>query len=137
MNDEIKNVFSLFFDDTPITIHLIDTSRGDADFRATFIIETAVGSKYVLKLADNDFTFPEKICVWQRTVEEYRKLGYFCPRIFRDKSGYFPIVDYIGDTDARHTQRSLHRSARSKTDFRTTSVRTRHCMTGISGTSGG
>ena len=66
MNDEIKNVFSLFFDDTPITIHLIDTSRGDADFRATFIIETAVGSKYVLKLADNDFTFPEKISVWQR-----------------------------------------------------------------------
>ena len=70
MNDDTKNVFSLFFDETPITDHLIDTSRGDADFRATFIIETAAGSKYALKLADNDFTFPEKISVWQRTVEE-------------------------------------------------------------------
>lgn len=104
MNDEIKNVFSLFFDDTPITDHLIDTSRGDADFRATFIIETAVGSKYVLKLADNDFTFPEKISVWQRTVEEYRKLGYFCPRIFRDKSGHFPIVDYRGHRCAAYAE---------------------------------
>ena len=104
MNDEIKNVFSLFFDDTPITDHLIDTSRGDADFRATFIIETAVGSKYVLKLADNDFTFPEKISVWQRTAEEYRKLGYFCPRIFRDKSGYFPIVDYRGHRCAAYAE---------------------------------
>lgn len=104
MNDDIKNVFSLFFDDTPITDHLIDTSRGDSDFRATFIIETAVGSKYVLKLADNDFTFPEKISVWQRTVEEYRKLGYFCPRIFRDKSGYFPIVDYRGHRCAAYAE---------------------------------
>ncbi|MBQ1410993.1 MAG: phosphotransferase [Oscillospiraceae bacterium] len=104
MNDEIKNVFSLFFDDTPITIHLIDTSRGDADFRATFIIVTVVGSKYVLKLADNDFTFPEKISVWQRTAEEFRKLGYFCPRIFRDKSGYFPIVDYRGRRCAAYAE---------------------------------
>ena len=104
MNDDINNVFSLFFDDTPITDHLIDTSRGDADFRATFIIETAAGSKYVLKLADNDFTFPEKISVWQRTVEEYRKLGYFCPRIFRDKSGYFPIVDYRGHRCAAYAE---------------------------------
>ena len=96
MNDEIKEVFSLFFDDTPITAHLIDTSRGDSDFRATFIIETDTGSKCVLKLADNDFTFPEKIAVWQRTVEEYRKLGYYCPKMMRDKSGLFPTVDYHG-----------------------------------------
>lgn len=96
MDNEINCVFSLFFDDTPTTAHLVDTSRGDADFRATFIVETAQGGKFVLKLADNDFTFPEKISVWQRTVEEYRKLGYYCPRVFRDKSGNFPMIDYYG-----------------------------------------
>lgn len=96
MNEEFKNAFSLFFDDEPIDIHLIDTSRGDSDFRATFIVETNSGGKYVLKLADNDFTFPEKISVWQRTADEYRKLGYYCPRIFCDKSGIFPFVDYNG-----------------------------------------
>ncbi len=96
MDDEIKKVFSLFFDDVPAAFHRIDTSRGETDFRATFIVETAPGGKYVLKLADNDFTFPEKISVWQRTAEEYRKLGYYCPRIFQDKSGRFPVVDYGG-----------------------------------------
>ena len=96
MDDELNSLFSLFFDDTPLAVREIDTSRGDADFRATFIMDTDGGKKLVLKLADNDFTFPEKIAVWQRTVEEYRKLGYFCPRIFRDKSGAFPLVDFRG-----------------------------------------
>jgi hypothetical protein len=104
MHEEIKEIFSLFFDDTPNEVRLIDTSRGDADFRATFIIGTSLGSKYVLKLADNDFTFPEKISVWQRTAEEYRKLGYYCPRIFRDKSGQFPMVDYNGHRCAAYAE---------------------------------
>ena len=96
MDEEIKNIVSLFFDDAPTALREIDTSRGDADFRVTVLVDTASGGKYVVKLADNDFTFPEKIAVWQRTVEEYRKLGYYCPRIFRDKAGQFPIVDYHG-----------------------------------------
>ena len=96
MENEIGDIFSLFFDDTPVAARCIDTSRGDADFRATFIVDTASGGKAVLKLADNDFTFPEKIAVWQRTVEEYRALGYYCPQISRDKSAHFPMVDYKG-----------------------------------------
>ena len=55
MNDEIKSVFSLFFDGAPIAAREIDTSRGDADFRATFIVERPAGGKVVIKLADNDF----------------------------------------------------------------------------------
>ena len=104
MENEIGDIFSLFFDDTPVAARRIDTSRGDADFRATFIVDTASGGKAVLKLADNDFTFPEKIAVWQRTVEEYRALGYYCPRIFRDKSGHFPTVDYKGHSCAAHAE---------------------------------
>ena len=115
MNDQIKKVFSLFFDDMPITEHLIDTSRGDTDFRTTVIIETIKGSKYVLKLADNDFTFPEKIAVWQRTVEEYRKLGYYCPRIYRDKSGCFPVVAYSGHRCAAYAEEfAPYRSAEDR-----------------------
>jgi hypothetical protein len=104
MNDDIMNLIPMFFDGKPIAAHLIDTSRGNTDFRATFIVEMASGSKVVLKLADNDFTFPEKISVWQRTVEEYRKLGYYCPRILRDKSGHFPIVDYRGHRCAAYAE---------------------------------
>ena len=104
MDDEIKSVFSLFFDDAPLAAREIDTSRGDADFRATFTVERVAGGKAVIKLADNDFTFPEKIAVWQRTVEEYRKLGYFCPRIFRDKTGTFPLVDFRGHRCAAYAE---------------------------------
>jgi hypothetical protein len=104
MNAEIEKLFALFFDDTPIAVQRIDTSRGDADFRATFLVETASGGKYVLKLADNDFTFPGKIAVWQRTVEEYRKLGYYCPRIFCDRAGRFPWVEFEGHRCAAYAE---------------------------------
>ncbi len=96
MDEELKRAFSLFFDDDPASVQTIDTSRGDTDYRSTFIIETDTGIRHVLKLADNDFTFPEKITVWQRTVGEYRKLGYYCPRIIPDKSGSFPTIDFHG-----------------------------------------
>lgn len=96
MDDACKHIFALFFDDAPVAVQTIDTGRGDDDFRKTFLIETDAGRKVVLKLADNDFTFPEKIAVWQRTVLEYRKLGYDCPRILADKTGAFPVVDFCG-----------------------------------------
>ncbi len=96
MNTEIASFFALFFDVAPNAVKTIDTSRGVDDFRAAFIVETEEGKKYVLKLAENDFTFPEKINVWRRTAEEYRKLGYYCPEIHPDKTGSFPLVDYAG-----------------------------------------
>lgn len=104
MNDELRNVYSRFFAEIPASARLIDTSRGESDFRATFIIETDEGTKYVLKLAENDFTFPEKIAVWQRTAEEYRRMGYYCPRILRDMSGSFPVVDYRGHRCAAYAE---------------------------------
>ena len=104
MNDKINRVFSMFFDDSPMAVQEIDTSRGETDFRTAFIVGTAAGGKYVLKLADNDFTFPEKIAVWKRTVEEYRRLGYYCPEIFPDKAGGFPLVDFRGHRCAAYAE---------------------------------
>ena len=104
VDDDVKYVFSLFFDAEPVSARMIDTSRGESDFRATFIVETDAGGKYVLKLADNDFTFPEKIAVWQRTVNEYRKLGYFCPLIFCDKTGNFPVARFRGHRCAAYAE---------------------------------
>ena len=94
----IAEVFSRFFDGAPASADIIDTTRGDGDFRVTFIVTTEAGERYVLKFASNDFTFPERIRAWQRTAEEYRALGYYCPQIFCDKSGGFPTVEYKGNT---------------------------------------
>ncbi|WP_028509067.1 hypothetical protein [Ruminococcus sp. NK3A76] len=93
---EIQDIFSLFFDETIISCRLINTSINDSDLRETVIAKTASGSRWVIKLADNDFTFPERIKVWQRTVQEYLDLGYYCPKILCDKTGTFPAIEYKG-----------------------------------------
>ncbi len=92
----MPRIFDLFFDGTPVSVRTINTSIDDNDFRETVIVTTESGERYVIKLADNDFTFPEKIRMWQRTAEEYRTLGYYCPGILCDKTGNFPTVDYNG-----------------------------------------
>ena len=94
VDQEIIDVYSLFFDGTPVSAKLIDTSREEEDFRNTFIIETGDGNRVVLKITANEFTFPEKIRMWARTVDEYRNLGYYCPKIFCDKKGGFPVIRY-------------------------------------------
>ena len=96
MDETIKSIFTTFFDEEAVNAQIIETSRGEDDFRQTVIIDTDRGNKLVLKLADNDFTFPGKVAVWQRTAEEYQRLGYYCPKIYADKSGCFPVVSYHG-----------------------------------------
>ena len=92
VDQEIIDIFSLFLDETPVSAELIDTSRGEEDFRNTYIIGTAEGNRIVLKITANEFTFPEKIRMWARTIDEYRGLGYYCPKIFCDKNGGFPVI---------------------------------------------
>ena len=96
MEAEINSIFTLFFEGNPIKAQIIDTSRGEGDFRTVLIIETDSMNRCVIKLAENDFTSPDRIAVWERTANEYRRLGCWCPRIFRDKTGGFPTIEYRG-----------------------------------------
>ncbi|MDE7429348.1 MAG: aminoglycoside phosphotransferase family protein [Lachnospiraceae bacterium] len=93
---EQNSIFQLFYDSKPISFETINTSLGDSDFREVVIAKTASDETYIIKLADNDFTFPDKINMWRRTVKEYRRLGYYCPAIIPDKTGNFPSVQYKG-----------------------------------------
>lgn len=104
MQTEITKIFSLFFDEPPIEVRTIETSRDEDDFRTAVVVNTEAGNKYVLKLAENDFTFPEKIDVWRRTAEAYREFGYYCPKIFADKTGRFPVVDFCGHKCAAYVE---------------------------------
>ncbi|MBE6984805.1 MAG: hypothetical protein E7434_04180 [Ruminococcaceae bacterium] len=95
-NKEVICIFQLFFDKLPYQYKTKNTSRSDTDFREAIIAPWRSGEKYVIKLSENDFTFPEKIETWKRCAEEYRKLGYYCPMIFPSKQGDFPTVAYKG-----------------------------------------
>ena len=93
---KIEEIISLFFDERAEIWDTKDTSHGEKDFREAVFIRTESGNKFVIKLADNDFTFAEKIKMWQRCAEEYRSVGYYTPAILKSKSGDFPIVQYKG-----------------------------------------
>ena len=92
----IRELYARFFDGDPVSYESIETGVSEDDYRKTAIVTSANGEKVVLKIVSNDFTFPEKIRMWKRTIEEYRDLGYYCPEIFCDKSGDFPMIDYRG-----------------------------------------
>lgn len=93
---DIDNVFSLFSDSNPINYEIINTSHGEWDFREVIIVTWETKEKLVIKLADNEFTFQEKIKMWKQCVKEHRKLGYYCPNIFPTKNGDYPTVAYKG-----------------------------------------
>ena len=96
LDDKVLEVVALFSTKRAVNVQTINTSHGDVDFRETHLVMFDDGKRLVVKLADNDFTFPEKIQIWQKTVEEYRQRGYYCPAIFSDIRGTFPIIEYKG-----------------------------------------
>lgn len=66
---ETAAIFGMFFDGTPVSCRTVSTGGDADDFRETLITETASGGRYVIKLAENDFTCPEKIAMRQRTAD--------------------------------------------------------------------
>lgn len=93
-NPQLRQIFELFLDKPPIEFEIKSTSRGDNDFREAVIVKCTSGEKYVIKIADNDFTNPKRIKIWKRCSEEYRRLSYYCPAILPAKNGSYPIVLY-------------------------------------------
>lgn len=94
-SDEAKAI-GLFFDDEPVGYDIMELSRGDNDFREVIIAEWASGERYVIKLADNAFTSPGRLAVWERCAEEHRRLGYYCPAFISTKNGVSPVITYKG-----------------------------------------
>lgn len=94
MEPKVESIVSLFFDEKPVSYEIKNTSHGENDFREALIVQLESGVKYVLKLADNDFTSEDRIRIWQRCSEDYRRLGYYTPAIISSKSGGFPTVRY-------------------------------------------
>ncbi len=116
IDTETAEIYGRFFDGKPVKADVVETSRDEHDFRHTLIITDETGLRRVIKLADNDFTFPDKIRVWQRAVTEYRRLGYYCPLIFADRTGDFPTVGYKGRSCTAYAEEfSRFRTAEDRT----------------------
>lgn len=90
---EVNDVVRLFSKYTPKNIEIKNTSHGDDDFRETLIVDFGK-VKMVIKLSANGFTDEKHLILWERIADEYRNLGYYCPRFIRALDGTFPIVPY-------------------------------------------
>lgn len=92
LND--TEIINLFFNKPVVSCEIKNTSHGEIDFREAMIVQLVSGEKFVIKLADNSFTFPDRIRMWQKCAADYRRLGYYAPKIYADKTGEFPVVRY-------------------------------------------
>lgn len=91
---DIRSALSWLTSQPPVQIKKLEIKNVQKDFRAAFAVTLLSGEKYVLKLAENAFTDREHIKMWQRTSEEYSRLGAYCPKILlpgagNDKQEYF------------------------------------------------
>ena len=100
---EIGEIIGLFTEAPPSEFEIIETGHGEDDFREAVILRwekgvlpPELGERMVIKLASNGFTGPERIAMWERLAEEYRRRGYWCPRFLRTRTGDYPWVEYKG-----------------------------------------
>lgn len=89
MNDcDVKKVISLFHGDAPVSYETKTVRDAENDKRFVIFV-TANDKKYVIKLACNTFTFPERINGAAWLTEEYLKLGCYSPRYLKSLGGYY------------------------------------------------
>lgn len=77
---------TLYYDTEMIDIEAKDSSRGDSDFRKAYIVNDGE-SKIVIKYFSNHFSNQNRILGWFQLMEEYRKIGLYCPNIIPNRYG--------------------------------------------------
>lgn len=88
---KLNEIFLLYSDCLPVKYEIKDTSHGEDDFRQAVIAEWE-DQKLVIKITCNDFTTPDRIDCWKDTIEAYRQLGFYCPKIIKNRNGQYSEV---------------------------------------------
>ena len=77
---------TLYYDTEVTDVEIKDSSHGDIDFRKAYIVNDG-SSKIVIKYFSNSFSSQKRIMGWFRLMDEYRKLGLYCPAIIPNRHG--------------------------------------------------
>ena len=64
-----------------------DTSRGEADQRRMITARCPDGRMLAVKAAKNSFTTPQRVQAWAALMEQYNRLGIYCPRMVPNRQG--------------------------------------------------
>ena len=90
----IHPIVSMFTDEKVTEIKKHYSSHGEEDHRCTLFLRLISGRRFIIKLAANSFSTPERLDMWRRCCETYRENGYYCPQILPALSGDFPYVSF-------------------------------------------
>lgn len=77
---------SLYYDSEVSDVKTLDLCRGDDDYRKVYIVDDG-HQKLVIKYLSNTFSDKHRIEGWFRLMDEYRKIGIYCPRIIPNLNG--------------------------------------------------
>ena len=88
---EINKMIAFFHTEEPVSCKWEDTWTEDEDSRTIVFAEYPEG-KYVIKAAANDFTTTERVAGWVEMINNFRKMGYYCPMLRKSRNGNYAEV---------------------------------------------
>ena len=88
----------LYFDTEVSPVKILNLCRGDDDYRKVYIVDDG-RRKLVIKHLSNNFSDRRRIEGWFRLMEEYRKIGLYCPSVVPNLNGELLHCDTLDGRD--------------------------------------
>ena len=85
---------SLYYDTEVLHVKTLDLCRGDDDYRKVYISDDGQ-RKLVIKYLSNTFSNQRRIKGWFKLMEEYRKIGLYCPAVVPNRNGELLHCDEV------------------------------------------
>ena len=89
---------SLYYDTEVTIVKTLDLCRGDDDYRKVYIVDDG-NRKIVIKYLSNTFSDRRRIEGWFALMNEYRKIGLYCPNIVPNLNGELLHCDTMDGRD--------------------------------------
>lgn len=89
---------SLYYDAEPTDVKTLDLCRGEDDYRKVYIADDG-HRKLVVKHLSNTFSDRRRIEGWFALMNEYRKIGLYCPAVVPNRYGELLHCDNSGGRD--------------------------------------
>lgn len=82
----VEYPIDLYYETEVSPFKTLDLCRGDDDYRKVYFVDDG-HRKLVIKHLSNTFSDRRRIEGWFRLMEEYRKIGLYCPAVVPDLAG--------------------------------------------------
>lgn len=94
----VEYPISLYYDTEVSDVKTLDLCRGDDDYRKVYIVDDG-HRKLVIKYLSNTFSDKRRIEGWFKLMDEYRKIGLYCPAVVPNRNGELLHCDTVDGRD--------------------------------------